>query len=237
MFEYLTNFHGYGPNIMKGAVLTIELALLSLALALFLGLLGASCKLSHNPVSRGIATVYTTIVRGVPDLVLMMLIFYGGQMLFNLFGDWLIDNFEVEFYVDVDHFIAGVFSIGFIFGAYMTETFRGAFMAVDNGQIEAGKAYGMSRWQIFHRIMFPQMMRHALPGIGNNWQVLLKATALVSIIGLSDMVRLAYEGAKAMHEPFKFFIPVAVVYLALTWISELVIKWLEIRYNAGTSRG
>jgi arginine/ornithine transport system permease protein len=233
MFEYLTDYHGYGPNIMKGAIVTIELAILSLVLALFLGLLGASCKLSKNPITRFIATLYTTLVRGVPDLVLMMLIFYGGQVLFNIMGDWLYDTYDVEYYINIDQFVAGVFSIGFIFGAYMAETFRGAFMAVDNGQIEAGKAYGMTPWQIFARIMFPQMMRHALPGIGNNWQVLLKATALVSIIGLSDMVRLAYEGAKAVHEPFKFFIPVALVYLLLTWGSELLIRKLEVRYNAG----
>ena len=125
-------------------------------------------------------------------------------------------------------------TIGFIFGAYMTETFRGAFIAVDHGQIEAGKAYGMTNLQVFKRIMFPQMMRHALPGIGNNWQVLLKTTALVSVIGLADMVRLATEAAKSTGEPFLFFIPVAGVYLALTAVTEWGFAILKKRYNAGT---
>ena len=118
----------------------------------------------------------------------------------------------------------------------MTETFRGAFQSVDAGQIEAGKAYGMNRWQIFHRIMFPQMMRHALPGLGNNWLVMLKTTALVSIIGLADMVRLASEAAKAVHEPFTFLLPVAAVYLLLTALSEWGFKVLERKYNAGVGR-
>lgn len=110
---------------------------------------------------------------------------------------------------------------------------KSAFQSVDNGQIEAGKAYGMSRRQIFLRISFPQMMRHALPGLGNNWQVLLKTTALVSVIGLTDMVRVATEASKAEHAPFKFFIPVAVIYLALTWVSEFIIRRLDAKYSVG----
>ena len=231
------DFHGYGPSIFQGAILTIEIAFLSLFLAVSLGLLGAIAKISKNRVANAIATAYTTLIRGVPDLVLMLLIFFGGQMLMNNFTDMLYDRFEIDIFININEFIAGVLTIGFIFGAYMAETFRGAFQSVDNGQIEAGKAYGMSQSQIFRRIMFPQMMRHALPGLGNNWMVLLKTTALVSIIGLADMVRLASEAAKAVHEPFTFFIPVAAVYLMLTAVSEIVMKRLEIRYSAGVVKG
>lgn len=237
MFDYLFDFHGYGPGIFKGAVITVEIGLLSLLLSLFLGLLGATAKLSHNPFARGLATTYTTIIRGVPDLVLMMLLFYGGQFLINDLTDWAGEKYGFDVYIEIDHFTAGVLSIGFIFGAYMSETFRGAFLALDKGQLEAGKAYGMTNWQLFRRISFPQMMRHALPGLGNNWQVMLKTTALVSVIGLEDMVRLASMASKAVHQPFKFFIPVVLVYLALTTISEWFIKYLEKRYSAGVIRG
>jgi arginine/ornithine transport system permease protein len=232
----MIDLHGYGPSIFGGAVLTIEVAVLSLLLALALGLLGAIAKMSKNPVARGVATAYTTLIRGVPDLVLMLLIFFGGQMLMNMFSDWLYDEFDIDVFFNINEFIAGVITIGFIFGAYMAETFRGAFQSVDNGQLEAGYAYGMNRFQVFTRISFPQMMRHALPGLGNNWLVLLKTTALVSVIGLADMVRLASEAAKAVHEPFTFLLPVAFVYLALTAVSEWFLKRLETKYSTGVAR-
>ncbi|WP_053979964.1 ABC transporter permease [Marinagarivorans algicola] len=233
------DFEGYGPGLFQGALLTIELAALSLIIAFTLGLLGAVGKLSNNTLAKGLATAYTTIIRGVPDLVWMMLLFFGGQIIVNTFFDWLY-NFSdgsIDIFFPFNEFLAGVLTIGFIFGAYMTETFRGAFMAVDVGQIEAGKAYGMSNIKIFKRIMFPQMMRHAIPGIANNWQVLLKTTALVSIIGLADMVRLATEAAKSTGEPFKFFIPVAIVYLGLAAISDLFFKKLTSVYSAGVVKG
>lgn len=233
----MLDLQGYGPSILEGALLTVQVAFLSLALALFLGLLGAMAKLSANPVAKGVATVYTTVIRGIPELVLMLLIYFGGQVLMNRLSDYVYEEFDIDFFVNVNPFIAGVLTIGFIFGAYMTETFRGAFQAVEKGQIEAGKAYGLSRWQVFSHIMCPQMVRHAIPGIGNNWLVLLKTTALVSIIGLSDMVRVASDASKAVHEPFKFFIPVALIYLALTAISEIALHFLEKRYSGGVLKG
>jgi len=233
----MIDLHGYGPSIFQGAILTIEVAVLSLILALMLGLAGATAKLSKNPFARTIATIYTTVIRGVPDLVLMLLIFFGGQMMMNEFSDWLYDEFEIDIFFNIDEFIAGVVTIGFIFGAYMAETFRGAFQSVNAGQIEAGYAYGMNRRQVFFRISFPQMMRHALPGLGNNWLVMLKTTALVSIIGLADMVRLASEAAKAVHEPFTFLIPVAFVYLALSAVSEWILGRLQVKYSAGVAKG
>ncbi|MEZ8141838.1 ABC transporter [Enterovibrio norvegicus FF-33] len=233
----MLDLHGYGPSIFMGAILTVELAVLSAIIALLLGLVTAMARVSKNRFARGVATVYSTVVRGVPDLVLMLLIFFGVQIMLNNFSDWLYDTYEYDVFFNVDEFTAGVSTIGFIFGAYMAETFRGAFLAVDRGQLEAGTAYGMSDWMVFRRIMFPQMMRHALPGIGNNWLVLVKTTALVSVIGLADMTRLAKEAAGAVNEPFKFFIPVAIVYLMITSVSELGLKRLERKFSAGVVRG
>ncbi|WP_166263197.1 ABC transporter permease [Marinobacter caseinilyticus] len=233
----MLDLKGYGPSLLDGAVITIELAFLSLALSLVLGLVGASSKLSNSRFLRITATTYTTLIRGVPDLVMMLLLYYGGQVAVNNISDYLYKVYEVDFFFQFDPFISGVLTIGLIFGAYMTETFRGAFLAVDNGQIEAAKAYGFNRWHTFRRIIIPQMLRHALPGLGNNWQVLLKTTALVSIIGLTDMVRVAEQAAKAERSPFLFFIPVALMYLLVTAGSEILIKWLNKRANVGVIRG
>src|SRR5690554_1474524 len=205
----MLDLQGYGPRLIEGAGVTIQLALLSLTLAVVLGLLTASAKMSRSWLLRKLATLYTTLIRGVPDLVLMLLLFFGGQMALNIITDALYDRFGIDWYINLNAFAAGVITIGFIFGAYMGETFRGAFLAVDHGQIEAGKAYGMTPWLVFRRVRFPQMMRHALPGISNNWMVLLKTTALVSVIGLSAMGRVAAEASRATHEPFTFLIPVA----------------------------
>ncbi len=224
---------GYGPSIFSGALVTIQLGISSLILSLALGLAGATAKLSNSRFLRSVATLYTTLIRGVPDLVMMMLVYFGGQVLINQFTDWLYERYEIDIFINVDQFVAGVVAIGFIFGAYMTETFRGAFLAVDKGQLEAAKAYGMRPWQCFSRVMLPQMIRHALPGLGNNWLVMLKTTALVSVIGLSDMVRLASEAARAEHDPFRFFIPVVIVYLMLTAVSEWLINKANQRYSVG----
>ncbi|MBA2779078.1 ABC transporter permease [Billgrantia kenyensis] len=229
----MIDLHGYGPRLLEGAGVTLQLAVLSLILALVLGLLTASAKMSRSWLLHKVATLYTTIIRGVPDLVLMLLLFFGGQMALNVVTDAIYDRTGLDWYINLNAFAAGVLTIGFIFGAYMGETFRGAFMAVEHGQIEAGKAYGMSPWLVFRRIRFPQMMRHALPGISNNWMVLLKTTALVSVIGLSDMVRVAAEASRATHEPFTFLIPVAAVYLLIASVSEWLFARLQKRYNVG----
>ncbi|WP_313432151.1 ABC transporter permease subunit, partial [Pseudomonas sp.] len=131
-------------------------------------------------------------------------------------------------------FIAGVCTMGFIFGAYLSETFRGAFMAIPRGQAEAGAAYGMTGMQVFRRVLLPQMVRFALPGFTNNWLVLTKATALISLIGLQDMMFKAKSAADATHEPFTFFLTVAALYLTLTSVSLLILRLVEKRYSVGT---
>ncbi|WP_080195607.1 histidine ABC transporter permease HisQ, partial [Salmonella enterica] len=169
--------YGFSGVILQGAIVTLELALSSVVLAVLIGLVGAGAKLSQNRVTGLIFEGYTTLIRGVPDLVLMLLIFYGLQIALNVVTDSLgIDQ------IDIDPMVAGIITLGFIYGAYFTETFRGAFMAVPKGHIEAATAFGFTHGQTFRRIMFPAMMRYALPGIGNNWQVILKATALVSLL-------------------------------------------------------
>ncbi|ASK20051.1 MULTISPECIES: ABC transporter permease [unclassified Halomonas] len=233
----MLNLHGYGMRLVEGALVTVELAALSLIIAVLLGLVTASAKLSKRRLPHLLATLYTTLIRGVPDLVLMMLFFFGGQMLMNDVSDWLYARFGLDLFFNIDAFIAGVLTIGLIFGAYMGETFRGAIQAVDKGQVEAATACGMRRALIFRRIRFPLMMRHALPGLSNNWLVLLKTTALVSVIGLSDMVRVATQASKTTLEPFTFMLFVAVIYLLLTSLSEWVFKRLTRKYNAGFTGG
>ncbi len=223
------NLHGYGPSILEGTILTIELSLAALAIAMLLGISGAMCKLSKSAFLRKPAQLYTTVIRGVPDLVMMLIVFFGGQLLINQLAPMV----GYEEYIDINPFMAGVLTIGFIFGAYMTETFRGAILAVPAGQLEAGFAFGMSGLQVFTRILLPQMIRHALPGFGNNWLVLIKTTALVSIIGLDDMVRKAALAAGATRMPFTFYMAVAINYLIITSISIQVLKWLENRYSVG----
>ena len=176
--------YGFTMVIFNGSIVTLELALSSLAMAIFIGLIGASAKLSGSRFFVTTSDAYTTLIRGVPDLVLMLLIFYGLQILINDVTDMF--GFEQ---IDLNPLVAGILTLGFIYGAYFTETFRGAWQSVPKGQIEAGIAFGFSKAKIFRRIIFPVMMRYAIPGIGNNWQVLLKATALVSLLGLEDIVK------------------------------------------------
>ncbi len=219
------------PFILEGMLLTIELAIISLFVALALGLLAATAKLSTNRVANFVAEVYTTLIRGVPDIVLMFILFFGGQILVNTIGDRL--GFD---YIEVSEFAAGVVTIGFIFGAYMAETFRGAILAVPRGEIEAGFAFGMTPVQVFRRITFPACVRHALPGFGNNWLVLAKTTALVSVIGLEDMVFRAAQAGGSLRQPFTFYFVVAVLYLIITAVSDGGLRWLDKRYSVGVRK-
>lgn len=225
------NLAGYGPTILAGTLTTIELSVLTLVVSFVIGLIGASAKLSSSRVAVGIATVYTTIIRGVPDLVLMLLLFYSLQIWLNDLTDALD---LVQF--NLDPFTSGVITLGFIYGAYFTETFRGAFMAVPRGQMEAARSFGMRRFHSFRRILFPQMMRHALPGLANNWQVILKATALVSIIGLSDIIKATQDAGKATFRTFFFSVLAAVVYLILTTVTNGFLVMLERRYAIGVRK-
>jgi len=225
--------HGFLPSLLQGALLTLSVALLSLAVAMVLGLIGCFAKLSRKRWLRWPAQWYTTVIRGVPDLVLVLLVFYGGQVLINDLATAL----GSDDYIDVDPFVAGVLTIGFIFGAYLTEAFRGAYLAVPPGQREAGMAYGMSAWQVTWRVQLPQMLRHALPGVSNNWLVLVKSTAIVSVIGLDDLMKRGNDAAGATKEPFVFFLAVGLIYLLFTTCSEGFFAWAQKKLAIGVRRG
>ncbi len=218
----------YAPLLGGGVLVTISLAVLSLVLATALGALAASAKLSGKFVLGAIAHAYTTLVRGIPELVLILLIYFGGQRLLNQIGGAL----DLD-YIDISKFWAGVISIGFIYGAYLAETFRGAYLAVPRGQGEAAKAMGLAPLATLWTVLLPQIMRFALPGYGNVWLVLVKSTALVSVIGLADVVGLADKAGKATREPFLFFVAVILVFLAITWVSGLALRYAEVRANRG----
>ncbi len=222
----------YRGQLLDGTLVTIQLALFSLVIAVLFGLLGAWAKLSKNLVAQKTAAGYTTIVRGVPDLVLILLVFFGGQELANQFGQvtGLWD------YIEISQFAAGVGTIGVIFGGYFTETFRGAILAIPRGQIEAGIACGMSRITIFLRVIWPQMVRYALPGFSNNWLVQIKSTALVSVIGLQDVVYNGFVAGRSTRLLFTFMFAVLIIYLVLTAISDAGLRWLDRKYSKGIVR-
>ena len=223
--------HGYLPAILGGLWLTLSLAAVSLLIACAFGLAGAMAKLSKSRPARAVADAYTTVIRSLPDLVLMLLIFYGGQTAINALADW-----QGWGYIDINPFTAGVLTIGFIFGAYLTETFRGAILAIPKGQAEAAQAFGMSPTRVMTRIVLPQMVRHAIPGFSNNWLVMVKATALVSIIGLDDMVHRAGLASAATREPFTFYMLVAGIYLTITSVSIFLLSRLEARFSLGVRK-
>lgn len=222
----------YYLSILNGALLTVAVSIASLCVSTVLGLLGATAKLSNKrPLVWG-ATLYTTVIRGIPELVLMLLVFYGAAIGINS----LFEDMGSDYVLDLNPFVAGVATLGFIYGAYMTETFRAAILSIPRGQMEAAWAFGMSPLQTFLRITLPQMVRYALPGYTNNWLVLIKATALVSLIGLHDMTYLAKQASAATRQPFVFLLFAAALYLVFTSMSLWVLKRLNARYSLGTDK-
>lgn len=224
-------FQGYLWPILNGALVTVELAIISVILAIIIGLLGAAGKLSSNKLIAAICKGYTSLIRGIPDLVLMLLIFYGLQVAINEVTEAI--GFEQ---IDINPMIAGIITLGFIYGAYFTETFRGAYQSVPKGQIEAAISFGFTSGQVFRYIMFPLMMRFALPGIANNWLVVLKATALVSILGLPDLVKVTKLAGNATYQPLYFALVAGGFYLFFTSISNIGLWWLGRHYSIGVKK-
>jgi len=221
--------HGYGPLLLDGAWLTLRVAFASVAVGLVFGLIGATAKLSNSVIARGAATAYTAIVRGIPELLLLLIIFYGGSLLLQQIWRGLGSNS----YVEIQPFVAGTFTLGFVFGAYATEVFRGAILSVPKGQIEAAHAVGMGRLLVFRRVMLPQVWRFALPGLGNLWLVLLKDTSLISVVNLNELMYNSRSAAGATREPFTFFVAAAVIYLAFTIVSMVMLQYSEKRARRG----
>ncbi|OYQ72944.1 ABC transporter permease [Wohlfahrtiimonas sp. G9077] len=222
----------YKNILWDGFMLTIELGLCSLMVAIVLGTFAALGSFSESKFVRGTVTAYTTIIRGIPDIVLIFLFYYGMQTLLNK----AMEAMGLEIY-HINPFVAGVITIGFMFGAFMAESFRGALLAVPKGQKESALALGMSPARVYFKIVIPQAMRFALPGLNNNWLVLLKATALVSLINLQDFLAIAVKSGQSTRAPFTFLITVAIGYLLLTTVSIIVVKWLEKRFSKGVVRG
>ncbi|PIE45055.1 MAG: ABC transporter [Gammaproteobacteria bacterium] len=222
------------PTLLKGALLTLGVGVVALLISLILGMIVALFRLSKYRLLSFFGTAYTTIIRGIPELVLLLLIFYGGQQFINDTRFKWADRIGVDIEaINFSSFWAGAIVIGLIYTAYMAETLRGAILAVPHGQLEAAKAYGLNARHIFFRITLPQMIRHALPGISNNWLVMLKATALVSLIALQDIVKIASDAAKASGYQFTFLLFAGFIFLLFTSVSVVVFRFLERRYSIG----
>ncbi len=227
----MIDLHGFGPALAAGTLMTIKLALTALAIGLVLGLSGALAKTSQNRILSTIGGLYSTIVRGVPELLWVLLMYFGTVNLMRALGQWLgMPQLELR------AFAAGSIALGLCFGAYATEVFRGALLAIPRGHREAGQALGMSRPRIFWRIILPQMWRIALPGLGNLFMILMKDTALVSVIGLEEIMRRSQIAVTATKEPFTFFLVAAFIYLGLTVIAMTAMHFLERRAARGFVR-
>lgn len=209
--------------------MTVSIGLAAMAVAVVLGLLGAWGQRSPRPWVRFTVGAYTTVIRGVPELILLLLIYYGAPTLIQDAAQAM--GYTVR--VHLNPFVAGVITIGFIYGAFATEVFRGAFNAVPEGQREAARAMGMSPLLALRRVALPQALRIALPGLGNVWMVLIKATALVSLIQLEELMRKAKIAANATHQPFTFYVLASLLFLVITIVSVAVQHRAERWANRG----
>jgi len=223
---------GYGWMLWDGVQITVAVAICAMALALALGLVGTTGKLAHSKVARTAADIYTTVIRGVPELLLILIVYYGVPTLIQDTAE----KFGYDIIIDINPFIAGSITIGFIYGAFATEVFRGAYLAVPRGQLEAAHAIGMSRLLVARRVLLPQMWRFALPGLGNVWIVLIKATSLISVIQLPELLRNADIAARAVRLPFTFYFAASLLYLAITVVSMLGQQRLEAWAGRGIRR-
>ncbi len=219
---------GWGDEIAAGTLVTITLALATLPFGLVLGFLIALAKNSHEPALRAAANVYTTIFRGLPELLTLFLIYYGGQIALSrlsmaLFGEP----------IEVNGFVAGMFALALVFSSYASEVFLSAFRGIPAGQYEGSQALGMSRFATMRLVIAPQLIRLALPGLSNLWLILLKDTALVSVIGLNDILRNTSVAVGNTKEPFFFFLVACMIYLVLSMISSIGIG----RVSAWAERG
>jgi octopine/nopaline transport system permease protein len=223
---------GWGDEMARAAVMTLLVSLCALLLGIVIGSFGAAAKLSGIAPLRWIAEVYTTLVRGIPELLVIYLLFFGGSGALMV----VAGMFGYDGYIEINAFTTGAVAIGLISGAYSTEVIRGAIQAVPKGQIEAAEALGMSRWLLRRRIMLPQVARFALPGLGNVWQFTLKDSALISVTGLVEIMRQAHIAAGSTREPFLFFTVAALLYLLLTSFSNAGFRRAEAWAGRGLRR-
>lgn len=213
---------GFLLQILLGTIVTLKVAVCAALIGMGIGLLGALFESIPIVWLRYLTAGLIFIIRGLPELLVLFFIYFGlSTILSNLF----------HHYVDVSPFAASVTALSLIFGAYASQVFRGAFLAIDPGQVEAGKALGLSRWQVFTLIQIPQGWRHAIPGLGNLWLVLLKDSAIVMLIGLTDLMNQAKIAASTTHQPFTYYFIAALIYLFITVISQRFINFFTRRAN------
>ncbi|MCK7612144.1 ABC transporter permease [Roseibium sediminicola] len=214
---------GWGDTIALGVLVTVSLAIATLPFGLVLGFLIALAKKSSEPSLKLAANIYTTVFRGLPELLTLFLVYFGVQIGIQQ-GLKLIG---VETYVEVNSFVAGMVALSLVFSSYASEAFLSAFRGIPQGQYEGGHALGLSRYQTMSLVILPQLIRLALPALGNLWLILLKETSLVSVIGLADLVRESGIAARVTKEPFMFFGIACLIYLVLAMISSTGLARIE----------
>ncbi len=222
---------GWGDELAKGLMITVLLALCTLPFGLALGLIVAIAKNSSERSMVLAANIYTTIFRGLPELLTLFIVYYGGQIALQKFVNLFSDT-----YVEVNSFVAGMIALGLVFSAFSSETFLSAFRGIPRGQPEAGQALGLSPFQAFRLIVFPQLVRLALPGLSNLWLVLLKETSLVSIIALDDLIRKTNIAVGITKQPLMFYGVACAIYVAIALISSTGLTAIENKVNRGQER-
>ena len=220
---------GWGDELFYATLMTIAVAITAMLIGFFFALIFTPLKLSKNKFLNLIANSYTTVIRGVPELLVIYLFFFGGSAAVM----FVASIFGYGEYIEINAFITGAFSIGIISGAYSTEVFRGAIQSIDKGQFEAANVLGLGKFGKFFKIILPQTLRLAIPNLSNVWQITLKDTSLISVTGLVEIMRQSYVAAGSTRDPLFFYSFAAVLYLILTFLSMKLINRLEIKYNRG----
>jgi len=223
--------NGWGNQLLAGTWLTIRLALATLPFGLLLGLLMALAKRSRNRWWRAFGNAYTTIFRGLPELLTIFIVYFGGQVALQKFVGLFSDA-----PAEINGFVAGMVALGVVFSAYASEVFLGAFNNITRGQYEAAYALGLRPGATLRLVIVPQLVRLALPGLANLWLILLKDTALVSVIALEDLLRKTQIAVRVTKEPFLFFGVACLIYLALSMVSSIGIVAIERWANRGIRR-
>jgi polar amino acid transport system permease protein len=213
---------GWGDEILAGAWVTIRLAVATLPVGLALGFLVALAKRANSMPLRGLGEAFSTVFRGLPELLTIFIIYFGGQALLQL-----VVRLYSDASVEANGFIAGVIALGVVFAAYASEVFTAAFNGIPNGQWEGGAAIGLHRWQLMRLVILPQLLRLALPGLANLWLVLLKETSLVSVIALDDLLRMTSVAVGTTKQPFFFYFVACMMYLAMSIVSSFGINAIE----------
>ncbi len=220
---------GWGDELFIATLMTIAVSITAMLIGFFFALIFTPLKLSKNKFFNFIANTYTTIIRGVPELLVIYLFFFGGTGAVM----YVASIFGYNEYIEINAFITGAFAIGIISGAYSTEVFRGAIQSIDKGQFEASKVLGLNKFFQFFKIILPQTLRLAIPNLSNVWQITLKDTSLISVTGLVEIMRQSYVAAGSTRDPLFFYSFAAVLYLLLTFLSLKLINRLEIKYSRG----